>query len=179
MTVLKSPPSSFSLPLNLFSPSFPLPLLLFLSIPFPRPFLPRSSLTFPPPFPQKAARGRGRVVSSPCRRSWRNPAADLFMPLIIPKSGSRLDYVAKWTRSRAPGFMHYESIPQPGTANKAVTPSRVCKLVAVRKRWVTTAEDCEGRLCREMAGGETCAAGGAHNHTSVSSGHGCLIQVAL
>lgn len=56
--------------------------------------------------------------------------------------------VTEWVRSRASGFIHLEpkgtvSIPGAGAANQAVLPSGAGKLVAVGKRWVTSAEDCE------------------------------------
>jgi hypothetical protein len=45
-------------------------------------------------------------------------------------------------------FIHHESegpgsIPGAGTVNQAVHPSGVGKLVAVSKKWVTAAEDCD------------------------------------
>jgi hypothetical protein len=55
--------------------------------------------------------------------------------------------------SRASGFMHHESergsgsIPAAGTANQAVHPSGVGKLVAASKQRVTTAADC-GKVMR-------------------------------
>jgi hypothetical protein len=57
--------------------------------------------------------------------------------------------MAKWVRSRASGLHITMSqrawglIPGAGMVNQAVHPSGVGKLVAVSKKWVTTAEDCD------------------------------------